>query len=336
MPAISVVVPTYNRLSQLKRTLEGLEKQTFPEDDFEVIVVSDGSTDGTNEYLQTLQTPLHLKPVFQANQGAAATRNRGVENAQGDLILFVDDDVYPVPTLMEEHFRVHQAEGGKLVVIGPMLSPQDYKLSPWVQWSQDRLREQYEAMHQGLWQATSRQFYTGNTSLPRQILQEMGGFDANFRRAEDVELAYRLDAVGVRFVYCHSAVVYHYEERSFEGWLSIPYVYGRNDVIFTYRKGNHWLLPKIFQEFYERNLFTRLLVQSALGRPAMKSLVTTTMKTAMMAGDRLKISVLPRVACSSLFNLYHYQGIADELGGARHFWDGVQGKSVPSPYPNGK
>ena len=80
---ISVVLPTYNRLPQLQKVLEGFASQTYPMDDFEVVVVSDGATDGTNEFLQSVQTSYRLHPFFQKNQGAAAARNNGINQATG-------------------------------------------------------------------------------------------------------------------------------------------------------------------------------------------------------------------------------------------------------------
>jgi GT2 family glycosyltransferase len=336
MPLVSVILPTYNRLNQLKHVLAGLEQQTYPLDQFEVVVVSDGSTDGTSEYLRSIETPLKLKPLFQENQGVAATRNHGVQHAQGEIVLFIDDDVVPTSQLMVEHLRTHEKLGANVVVIGPMLPPPDFRLSAWVQWGQERLGEQYEAMITGQWEATARQFYTGNTSLARGIMLEHGGFDPQFRRAEDVELAYRLHEHGIRFFFCPKAIGYHYEERSFQSWLAIPYAYGRNDVIFTYQKGNAWLLPKIFQEFHTRHSFTRALVSLCLGRPTLIKLVTITMKQMMETSYNLRLPVLPRVACSTLFNLYHYQGIIDELGSPQLFFDGIRGKPIASPYINGK
>ena len=335
MSLVSVILPTYNRLNQLKLVLAGLEKQTYPFDQFEVVVVSDGSTDGTNEYLQSIETPLNLTPVFQENQGVAATRNHGIAYARGEIVLFIDDDVVPTPQLMAEHLRMHEKMGEEVVIIGPMLPPPDFRLSAWAKWGQERLGEQYKAMITGQWEATARQFYTGNTSLARRIMLEYGGFDPQFRRAEDVELAYRLHEHGIRFFFCPEAIGYHYEERSFQSWLAIPYAYGRNDVIFTYQKGNAWLLPKIFKEFHTRHLFTRALVSLCLGRPALSQFVTDTMKNTMEISYHLRLPFLPRLACSTLFNLYHYQGIADELGGPQLFFDGIQGKTILSPYVNG-
>lgn len=332
MPYVSVVLPTYNRLARLKKVIAGLENQTYPSSNFEVIVVSDGSTDGTNEYLQVVQSPLNLKPVFQSNQGVAATRNHGVDQASGEMILFIDDDVVPIPQLIIEHLKVHEQKGDNIIAIGPMLTPANFRLSPWVKWGQDRLIEQYTAMINGEWEPSPRQFYTGNASLSRHILTKYGGFDPNFRRAEDVELAYRLQKQGIRFVFCPEAVGYHYEERSFEAWLAIPYAYGRNDVIFTFQKEIPWLLSAIFEEYHSRHAITRFIVHTCLDNPGLSKFFTSSMKILLNMSELIRVNLLSRVACSSLFNLYYFQGIADELGGRQIVFNAIKGKTISSPY----
>ncbi len=348
---VTIILPTYNRLARLKKVLAGLAAQTYP--DFDVIVVSDGSTDGTDEYLQSLEirdwqleTPppaipnpkseirnpkseirnpkseiQNPTPLFQPNQGVAATRNHGLSRATGELVLFIDDDVVPAPQMVAEHVNWHEANGRDVVVMGPMLSPPDFAMQPWVQWEQAMLMKQYADMQAGHWQPTARQFYTGNTSLRRQHLRDVGGFDANFRRAEDVELAYRLADRGLRFLFNPDAVGYHYAERSFTSWIAIPYVYGRNDVIFTRDKGQSWLLPTIAYEFHHsRHPLIQKLVRLCLDRPRLSRLVMTVSQHTAVIGHRLHQPQIPRLAYSVIFNLRHYQGICDELGGKQAFW----------------
>ena len=332
MIKLSVVIPTYNRLNQLKRVLTGLEDQTCSPADFEVVVVSDGSSDGTNEFLQRAATPLQLVSVLQANQGVAAARNQGVAQAQGDLVLFIDDDVVPTPQLIAEHLRFHEAHQEDVVVLGPMLTPLDIQLSPWTQWEQDMLVKQYEAMINGSWEPTARQFYTGNSSLARQLVVDCGGFDSAFRRAEDVEMAYRLDERGVRFVFNERAIGYHYVMHSFESWMATPYAYGRNDVIFTYRKGQGWLLPTILSEYRERRALIKMLTRLCLDRPILSRISIATLKFIAQLGDVLRVPVLPRVAYSGIFNLRYYQGVADELNGRSYLFQAIKQGNAPSPF----
>ena len=333
---ISVVLPTYNRLDRLQRVLRGLAQQTMPLDQFEVIVVSDGSTDGTDAYLENLlavdgRTPLQLTAVFQPNQGVAATRNHGIRYANSPLILFIDDDVMPASHLLAAHWDAHQQYGPDAIVMGPMLTPDDFDMAPWVQWEQAMLMKQYDDMQAGRWQPTARQFYTGNTSLARCHLEAVGGFDAAFRRAEDVELAYRLAQHGLCFYFEANAVGYHYAERSFNAWQEIPYVYGRNDVIFTHDKGQAWLLPTIFKEFRGRHPFIRGLAKLCLDRQWLSQTVIRGLKETAVFAHKLGSSPIPRMAYSGIFNLRHYQGIADELGGRSQFFTALTTNPTDAP-----
>ena len=232
-PYFSVVVPTYNRLGRLRHVIAAFERQAYPSDAYEVIVISDGSTDGTDAYLETLQSTMRLRWLTQANQGPAAARNAGVRTAVGEFIVFVDDDVVPEPQLLEEHARSHHEAGRDVVVLGPLLTPEGFEMAPWVRWEQEMLMKQYRAMLRGDWDATARQFYTGNASLRRSHILDAGGFDEGFRRAEDVELAYRLATNGLEFVFNIKAAGMHFADRSYRAWLDAAYSYGRNDVIFA-------------------------------------------------------------------------------------------------------
>lgn len=317
---VSIVIPTYNRLEQLKRVLAGLEKETYPKDEFEVLVVSDGCTDGTDDYLRAANASFHLRVFFQTNQGPAAARNLGINRAAGEMVLFIDDDVYPLPALIEEHLRFHAAYGDCAVVIGPMLAPPDARLSPWVRWEADRLADQYRDMALGRWAPTPRQFYTGNSSIARHHLDACGGFDPTFRRAEDVELAYRLARGGLKFFFNPRAAVYHYAERSFSSWLSTPYHYGRNDVIFSRQGGQTWLLPTVRKEYHQRKAPVHALISICLSRPHLSAGVLTLFKYAVLCGEKLHLKSLSSHACSGMFHLRYYEGIADQLGGRKAYF----------------
>ncbi len=321
---VSVVIPTYNRLHRLKQVLDAFAQQTFAHTDFEILVISDGSSDGTHEYLAQLTTPYRLNWRTQANQGPAVARNTGIAQAQGEYILFVDDDVVPTATLIAEHMHIHNLHGDKAVVLGPMLTPQDFAMSPWVRWEQAMLVKQYQSMLKGRWQPTARQFYTGNTSLLRQHLLTAGGFDPMFRRAEDVELAYRLSDRGLHFVFNPNAVGYHYAERSFRSWIETPYTYGRNEVIFARDKKQNWLLAAVFEEFQMRNPLIRVLVRLCLDRRAISMQMVSLLKMLGQQGDRFGLERMVEMTHSGMFNLRYYQGIADELGGRIQFFGQVQ------------
>jgi len=341
---ISIVIPTYNRLSSLKRVLAGVEHQMVPLASFEVVVVSDGATDGTDQFLTEYEGPLNLRPVLQVNAGAAAARNAGIQTAVGDLIVFLDDDVVPAPQLLNEHLRVHADQGENVVVLGPMITPDDFDMAPWVQWEQAMLVKQYTAMADGKWDPSPRQFYTGNTSLRRSHLLSSGGFDTQFKRAEDVELAYRLADQGLRFLFNPQAVGYHYAQRSFASWLDIPYAYGRNDVIFASDKGQSWLLGAVWREYWARNVLVRTLTRLCLDRPILSRPMLKLLEAIASVSYKQNLKSLAAQAYSGIFNMRYYQGVADQLGGRKVLFAGValmrvlklnplanDTKSVPAP-----
>lgn len=313
VPQVSVVVPTFNRLGRLRHVIAALEAQTFARDEYEIVVVSDGSSDGTDDYLEGLQSRANVRCFSQANRGPAAARNFGVEKARGEFVAFIDDDVVAQPNLLAEHMRTHQEAGREVVVVGPLLSPEDFDMAPWVYWEQEMLMKQYKAILDKLWEPTARQFYTGNASLRRSHVVAAGGFDETFRRAEDVELAYRLASRGLDFVFNMDAVGRHFAHRSFQSWLDMARAYGRNDVIFARDLNQKWLLPKIETEFRERHLMIRSLVGLCRRRPRITALAGHAMKLAADTATMIGAKRIEQRAYSGLFNLQYYRGLHDEL-----------------------
>jgi len=316
---VSIVIPTYNRVAQLERAIAALTEQTTDFDQFEVIVVSDGCTDGTDAYLASTEVPFRLVPAAQDNGGPAAARNRGVSLARGQFVLFIDDDVIASPQLIAEHMRTHAHSDGDLVVIGPMLTPLDFRLPPWVAWEQEMLYKQYESMKSGAYSPTYRQFFTGNASLRRDTLIQTGGFDASFRRAEDVELSYRLASHGTRFVFNPDAVAYHYAERSFGSWLGTAEAYGRNDVIFGRGLGRDPELQAARRDFSSRNIMIKWAARACVGRPSLQAVLQGGLRAIATASAWLRARRVTRAALSGVYNLAYYCAMADELGGRAPF-----------------
>jgi GT2 family glycosyltransferase/peptidoglycan/xylan/chitin deacetylase (PgdA/CDA1 family) len=203
-PQLSVVIPTYNRREQLRACLDALAQQTQPASDFEVIVVVDGSTDGTVEMLEALTPPFSLHAVTQeGNSGYGAARNAGVEVASGTYLLFLDDDVMASPQLVSEHLRVQREEGG-VGVIGPYpqsLPPGAGRFAR--AWAEMRL-EYYDSLTKRTPTFTS--VHTGNFSVSKANALTVGGFAEDLPRAVDIEFGYRLQEAGVRFVFAPEAL----------------------------------------------------------------------------------------------------------------------------------
>ncbi len=115
MLEISVIIPTYQRAEVVCRNVLALARQTVDASRFEVIVVSDGSTDRTVEMLGALAVPFRLNVIDQELLGAAAARNAGAEIASGSLLVFLDDDMDPDPGLLDAHWQHQQAQPSLLI-----------------------------------------------------------------------------------------------------------------------------------------------------------------------------------------------------------------------------
>jgi glycosyltransferase involved in cell wall biosynthesis len=329
-PTVSVVIPTYNRLARLQRVLAALAAQTYPRTRFEVIVVSDGSTDGTDDYLDG-DPPTELVFVAQPNSGPAVARNRGIKVASGSIVLFIDDDVIAAPQLIEQHVESHHRGGDGLAVIGPMVTPDDFDMCAWVRWEQTMLYRQYEAMAQGVYEPTPRQFYTGNASVDRASLLASGGFDARFRRAEDLDLAYRLDRAGLRFVFNPDAIGYHYADRPLESWLRNARDYGVCDAVFARDRGRDDVFEIVREGFKRRPALVRWATYACLARPRLASIAQTFFKGSYEVSAAAHAERAVRVSLSGLYNIAYYGGLADELGGGRAFRNVVNGSNRGRP-----
>lgn len=324
-PRLSVVVPTYNRRAGILRLLRALAEQTLPPDQFEVVVANDGSTDGTAEALAAYRAPFRLTVLTQANAGPAAARNAAVRQASGRLIVFLDDDVVPARDLLAAHLAA-QGDADDLIVVGPMYPPTDWPRSVWVRWEERQLQKQYDAMQRGDYACTPRQFYTGNASAPRALLLQSGGFDHRFKRAEDVELAFRLWAMGARFDFQPAASVLHYASRSFASWKSTPHQYGRYDVVMGREKGIN-TFELACHEFGGRHALSQRLTRLCVGRP-WRPLVTGALFAAAVVADRAGQEDVASFALSAIFNIEYWQGAADELGGVAVVWRAVAQPSL--------
>jgi len=204
----SIIIPTYQRRELVKALVRSLAALHF-EAGFEVIVVVDGSKDGTADALRGLQTPFELTVIEQPNSGAATARNRGAELARGEILLFLDDDMEADTQLLAEHDRSHGQ--GAEVVLGHLPlhpdSPSNVISEAVGSWAEERVR----ILSAPGARLTLHDLLTGQLSLSRQAFQACRGFDTNFTQGggfgnEDIDFGYRLQRLGYRIVFNPRAV----------------------------------------------------------------------------------------------------------------------------------
>ena len=205
MIELSVVIPTYNRVERLRFCLEALAGQTQSASNFEVIVVNDGGKDDTERMVSGLNVPYALRIVHQKNQGQNVARNFGVEFAQGLYCLFLDDDIIADPELISEHSNLHRRNKG-VVGIGQMSLRFSISTNWFLNTYARGWRKHYEDLNQGRHHPNWLDCYAGNVSIPRSVFLDVGGFAPDIRRNHDIELGYRLQQYGLRFVYLPNAI----------------------------------------------------------------------------------------------------------------------------------
>jgi len=214
---LSVVIPTYRRPDALTRVLDALGRQAQPPP-FEVVVIDDGSGDGTLATLEALRPAYPFRFSTQANGGPAAARNAGVRLARGELVLFLGDDTVPEEGLLAVHAAAHaQERPDPVAVLGYTTWPAERRVSPFLhQINEYGLQFGYSLIRDPE-SVPFNFFYTSNISLPRELMMSAGLFDTTFPHAawEDIEMAYRLTRAGMRIVYRPAAVARHYHDITF-------------------------------------------------------------------------------------------------------------------------
>lgn len=318
-PVATVVLPTHCRRASLLKVLRALARQRMTDGTFEVVVICDGDVDGSAAACERLapHLPYRLRILTQPNQGPAAARNRGVGEARAPLIIFLDDDVVPGEELIATHLAAHALDEA-VVSIGPLLPPTDMRLSTWAAWEEAALLRQYSAMIQGRWGATYRQFYTGNAAVRACHILKAGGFDARFRRAEDVELALRLHDRGLRFLFLPQAKGWHYISRTFAAWLLLPTAYGTADVAMA-RAGRTRVLEQMAEEYHYRSVMVRVVAQLCTGRSFAMHSTIAILSMLVRIADVSRFTPLGYLACSLIFNARYYDGVAEGLGSRSEF-----------------
>lgn len=213
-PEVSVVVPTFNRMDVLPEVLDALDAQGGAPP-FEVIVVDDGSTDATPEFLArraaaTAGAPFrHLR---QENRGPAAARNAGVEAATASWVAFLGDDTVPAPGWLAAHRDAHRRSGDDPLhaVIGYTGWHPRMRLNPFLRYINEYGLQFGYALIDDPEDVPFNFFYTSNLSLSRELLLAEP-FDLRFPYPawEDIEVAYRMKKKGLRLTYERRATVAH-------------------------------------------------------------------------------------------------------------------------------
>ena len=306
-----IVIPTRNRPSALARCLVGLLAQS--ETSFRVIVVDDCSDRPLDSVVSApefaaLDLTLHR---LRTPSGPASARNAGAALARAEFLMFLDDDVRPDWHLVRAHLetvRKPDLQGRPVASCGPFLEPTDWKPTPWNKWEARRAQQEADNVVRGVWPVTWRTFHTGNNCLPTALFREVGGFDEEFKRAEDDELALRLTQRGCVFRFQPAAMVWHYPVRTREAWLRLP----RSYAVYYYRLDqlhpDERFMEKHKSQRASQHLAVRALRQVVGRRPLTRPAVQATVRIAQIL-FRVGLVRLSMTALSAAYDLSYTEAL---------------------------
>jgi glycosyltransferase involved in cell wall biosynthesis len=256
----SVVIPTYNRRPILEKCLRALEHQQLRADSvvsgYEIVLVDDGSTDGTLEWLESHKSEFpHVRSLSQDHQGPAAARNLGVEQAKGDTIIFIDSDLVVTEHFLQAHTDAlvegeQQLGSDRLFTYGSVINTCNFD---------NPTAEPYK-----LTDFSAAYFATGNVAIARKWLEKAGLFDTRFQLYgwEDLELGVRLKQLGLKLIKCPEAVGYHWHPpfalEQIPNLIEKEIQRGRMGVLF-YQKHPTWDVRMMIQMTWLHRLLWGLL-----------------------------------------------------------------------------
>jgi glycosyltransferase involved in cell wall biosynthesis len=226
MEKISIIIPSYNRLDELEELFPTLEKQTLDRKKFEIIIVDDGSTDGTENFVKNYKSSnLEIHFFKQKNQGPGAARNLGLKKATGDFFVFIDSDVILPNEFVEEIYKKVNAEnldgfGGPDRAhesFSPLLKAIDYAMTSFITTGGLRGKKGKK-----LAKFYPRSF---NMGLSRSLYEKIGGF-GSLRHGQDIEFSNRMIKSGAKIGFVETAYVFHKRRTSLKKFFKQVFNWG--------------------------------------------------------------------------------------------------------------
>lgn len=223
-PSVSFVIPTFRRPEALERTLRSISAITYS-GRFEVVVIDDGSNDGTAAMIDRLrqESSLHIVLFEQSNAGAARARNRGAREAEGEVLVFLDDDMLVESDHLDKHLEHLSDSDARRIVNGAwdfapeiLVELERTSFGRFRLWLEEWVKSgiQMRPLSGDLLQPNLLTACT--LGIRRKDFLDLGGFDESFPAAgyEDQEFSIRAARAGFEFIYDKRIVLSHLDQRT--------------------------------------------------------------------------------------------------------------------------
>jgi glycosyltransferase involved in cell wall biosynthesis len=313
-PDISVVIPTHNRRASVCRTLAGLADQSLESSRFEVIVVADGCSDDTAAVLSTLTLPFQLRVIEQQGQGQGMARNVGAAAAGGTILVFLDDDIEPLPGMLEAYEQAHRTHPGHLI-LGPATPrlPEDRSLfaQGLRNWWNDHIQSLKHPAHR----FSYRDMHSGNFSMGAGLFRKLKGFTPEFfgRSGEDYEFGIRLLNEGVPFTVAAEAAGYHHDATDLRRSLVRVRMEGRADILIGVRHPELRAGTTLVAFRAPRSRLIRSLRHLAFSHPAVGDFIAGRLQWLLRPLEKLRARRSWRAMHGAVRSYWYCRGVAEEL-----------------------
>lgn len=251
--SLSIIIPTYNRDDSLPRVLDKLfaQEKILREYNAEILVVDDGSTDGTKEIATEFaqKFTISFRYLYQENAGSASARNFGIKESRGEILLFLDSDVIPSDALIPEHMRFHRRyPHGCHALRGTTRDVTAGKGAIWKREVPDVEELDRDGNTAQYLELRGIDLRSGNVSLKKDFVQKNGFFDPEMPVLVDPEWGYRLGKAGLRLFHSNRALGLHEHPYTFRMKFKGVERYGRAAAIW------HFKSPEIKQYLLEEGM----------------------------------------------------------------------------------
>ncbi len=227
---ISVVIPTYNRINDIRGCLDALENQDLPDGQFEIIVVDNGSGDGTREFLKSQADSGKIRFLEEKKKGASSARNLGIMASNADFIAFTDDDCRPEPGWLSALLKSFPEDGKCAGIGGPVLTiNRKNAIGRYCQHCRvwDQVKFGGKCLH----------ITTMNSIYRRSALLDTGLFDERIIGVEDIHLSQKMIKKGYYLKYIDRGIVLHNDPQDLGTLYHRAWITGRGIALVGMLEG---------------------------------------------------------------------------------------------------
>lgn len=312
--AISVIIPTHNRRASVCRTLTALAAQSMSPDQFEVIVVADGCADDTATVLRDLSFPFRLVVLEQEAQGQGMARNVGAGTASASILVFLDDDIEPLPGLLDAYEESHRLHPRHLI-LGPAIPVLREETSLFSQGLRNWWSDHIQAIKRPSHRFSYRDMHSGNFSISAKLFAQAGRFDREFfgRSGEDYEFGIRLLAMGIPFRVAGGATAFHHDATDLKRSLVRVRMEGRADVLIGVRHPELRQGTALTSFRTPRSGLIRILRHLAFHHTRTGDLVARVLHSALRPLELILARRVWRTVHGAVRSYWYCRGAAEEL-----------------------